>query len=103
VFAIFARTGSARTVGAEFNSAGLFPVRIRKGAHKGELARMSLRHWRVLATREGLASLACLWTPLSERRSVSAGSVKGRDAWSQSGWSYTEAGHVRHAEAGHRH
>jgi hypothetical protein len=50
VFAIFARTGSARAVGAEFNSAGLFPVRIRKGAHKGELARMPLRHWRVMAT-----------------------------------------------------
>jgi hypothetical protein len=36
---------------AEFNTAGLlFPVRIRKGAHKGELAWMPLRHWRVLRT-----------------------------------------------------
>jgi DNA invertase Pin-like site-specific DNA recombinase/DNA-binding transcriptional regulator YiaG len=51
VFAIFARTGSARAVVAEFNAAGLlFPVRIRKGAHKGELAWMPLRHWRVLRT-----------------------------------------------------
>jgi len=51
VFATFARTGSARAVVAEFNTAGLlFPVRIRKGAHKGELAWMPLRHWRVLRT-----------------------------------------------------
>jgi hypothetical protein len=28
----------------------LFPVRIRKGTHKGELAWMPLRHWRVLRT-----------------------------------------------------
>lgn len=36
---------------AEFNTAGLlFPVRIRKGTHKGELAWMPLRHWRVLRT-----------------------------------------------------
>jgi DNA invertase Pin-like site-specific DNA recombinase len=51
VFAVFARTGSARAVVAEFNTAGLlFPVRVRKGAHKGELAWMPLRHWRVLRT-----------------------------------------------------
>ena len=51
LFAAFARTGSARAVVAEFNTAGLlFPVRIRKGAHKGELAWMPLRHWRVLRT-----------------------------------------------------
>src|SRR5438876_789451 len=36
LFAVFARTGSARAVVAEFNTAGLlFPVRVRKGAHKG--------------------------------------------------------------------
>src|SRR2546430_17036794 len=47
LFAAFARTGSARAVVAEFNTAGLlFPVRIRKGAHKGELAWMPLRHLR---------------------------------------------------------
>jgi DNA invertase Pin-like site-specific DNA recombinase len=51
VFTTFARTGSARTVVQEFNRAGLqFPVRIRKGPHKGELAWMPLTHWRVLRT-----------------------------------------------------
>jgi DNA invertase Pin-like site-specific DNA recombinase len=51
LFAVFARTGSARAVVAEFNAAGLqFPVRIRKGPHKGELAWQPLRHWRVLRT-----------------------------------------------------
>jgi hypothetical protein len=36
---------------AEFNAAGLlFPVRIRKGPHKGELAWQPLTHWRVLRT-----------------------------------------------------
>ena len=28
----------------------LFPVRVRTGAHKGELAWMPLQHWRVLRT-----------------------------------------------------
>jgi hypothetical protein len=33
----------------QFNADGLlFPVRVRTGAHKGELAWMSLQHWRVL-------------------------------------------------------
>jgi DNA invertase Pin-like site-specific DNA recombinase/DNA-binding transcriptional regulator YiaG len=51
LFTVFARTGSARAVVAEFNTAGLrFPVRIRKGPHKGELAWEPLRHWRVLRT-----------------------------------------------------
>jgi DNA invertase Pin-like site-specific DNA recombinase len=51
LFAVFARTGSARAVVAEFNAAGLrFPVRIRKGPHKGELAWQPLTHWRVLRT-----------------------------------------------------
>jgi DNA invertase Pin-like site-specific DNA recombinase len=51
LFATFARTGSARAVVAEFNAAGLrFPVRIRKGPHKGELAWQPLTHWRVLRT-----------------------------------------------------
>jgi DNA invertase Pin-like site-specific DNA recombinase/DNA-binding transcriptional regulator YiaG len=51
LFATFARTGSARAVVAEFTTAGLlFPVRVRNGAHKGELAWMPLRHWRVLRT-----------------------------------------------------
>src|SRR6478752_6484645 len=51
LFATFARTGSARAVVAEFNAAGLrFPVRIRKGLHKGELAWEPLTHWRVLRT-----------------------------------------------------
>ena len=36
---------------AEFNTAGLlFPVRVRKGPHKDELAWEPLRHWRVLRT-----------------------------------------------------
>jgi recombinase/recombinase-like zinc beta ribbon protein/MerR-like DNA binding protein len=51
VFRLFARTGSARAVVGEFNAAGLlFPVRVRTGAHKGELAWMPLTHWRVLRT-----------------------------------------------------
>jgi DNA invertase Pin-like site-specific DNA recombinase len=51
LFTVFARTGSARAVVAEFNTAGLrFPVRIRKGLHKGELAWEPLTHWRVLRT-----------------------------------------------------
>jgi len=51
VFDLFARTGSARAVVNEFNRDGLlFPVRVRTGAHKGELAWMPLQHWRVLRT-----------------------------------------------------
>ena len=51
VFTLFARTGSARAVVQRFNAAGLlFPVRVRTGAHKGELAWMPLKHWRVLRT-----------------------------------------------------
>src|ERR1017187_3386514 len=51
VFALFARSGSARAVVQEFNAAGLlFPARIRAGARKGELAWMPLTHWRVLRT-----------------------------------------------------
>src|SRR5262245_15436348 len=51
VFTLFARTGSARAVVQQFNAAGLlFPVRVRTGAHKGELAWMPLQHWRVLRT-----------------------------------------------------
>lgn len=49
LFATFARTGSARAVVQEFATAGLlFPVRVRKGAHKGELAWTPLKHWNVL-------------------------------------------------------
>jgi DNA invertase Pin-like site-specific DNA recombinase len=51
LFATFARTGSARAVVQAFVAEGLqFPLRIRKGAHKGELAWEPLRHWRVLRT-----------------------------------------------------
>jgi DNA invertase Pin-like site-specific DNA recombinase len=51
VFTVFTRTGSARAVVQEFNACDLlFPVRIRTGAHKGELAWMPLKHWRVLRT-----------------------------------------------------
>jgi DNA invertase Pin-like site-specific DNA recombinase len=51
VFTVFARTGSARAVVQEFNASGLlFPVRVATGQHKGELAWMPLRHWRVLRT-----------------------------------------------------
>jgi DNA invertase Pin-like site-specific DNA recombinase len=50
LFAIFARTGSARAVVQEFNTQGLrFPGRIRTGVHKGELSWTPLRHSRVLA------------------------------------------------------
>jgi DNA invertase Pin-like site-specific DNA recombinase len=51
VFTLFARTGSARAVVQQFNADGLlFPVRVRTGARKGELAWMPLQHWRVLRT-----------------------------------------------------
>ncbi|MDT2009917.1 recombinase family protein [Rhodococcus opacus] len=51
VFTLFARTGSARAVVQQFNADELvFPVRVRTGAHKGELAWMPLTHWRVLRT-----------------------------------------------------
>jgi DNA invertase Pin-like site-specific DNA recombinase len=51
LFAVFARSGSARAVVQQFHREQLpFPVRIRRGAHKGELAWMPLQHWRVLNT-----------------------------------------------------
>jgi DNA invertase Pin-like site-specific DNA recombinase len=51
VFSLFARTGSARATVQQFNADGLsFPVRVRTGARKGELAWMALQHWRVLRT-----------------------------------------------------
>jgi DNA invertase Pin-like site-specific DNA recombinase len=51
LFTMFARTGSARAVVQQFNADGLlFPVRVRTGAHQGELAWMPLQHWRVLRT-----------------------------------------------------
>ena len=51
LFTLFARTGSARAVVQQFNTDGLlFPVRVRTGTHKGELAWMPLQHWRVLRT-----------------------------------------------------
>src|SRR6185437_10892715 len=51
LFSLFARTGSARATVQQFNAdEGLFPVRVRTGSRKGELAWMPLRHWRVLRT-----------------------------------------------------
>ena len=51
LFAVFARTGSARAVVAAFRAEKLlFPVRIGTGPRKGELAWMPLTHWRVLRT-----------------------------------------------------
>jgi DNA invertase Pin-like site-specific DNA recombinase len=51
LFAVFARTGSARAVVAAFADEHLlFPVRIRTGPRNGELAWMPLTHWRVLRT-----------------------------------------------------
>ena len=51
LFMLFARTGSARATVQQFSAdGGLFPVRVRTGAHKGELAWMPLQHWRVLRT-----------------------------------------------------
>jgi DNA invertase Pin-like site-specific DNA recombinase len=51
LFETFARTGSARAVVQAFNRDGLlFPVRVRTGQRKGELAWMPLAHWRVLST-----------------------------------------------------
>lgn len=51
VFTLFARTGSARATVQQFNADKLlFPVRVRTGAHKGELVWMPLQHWRVLRT-----------------------------------------------------
>lgn len=50
LFDTFAATGSARMVVKTFAAQQLqFPVRIRTGAHKGELAWMPLKHWRVLS------------------------------------------------------
>jgi DNA invertase Pin-like site-specific DNA recombinase len=49
LFAVFARTGSARAVVQTFAAENLqFPLRVRSGARKGELAWEPLRHWRVL-------------------------------------------------------
>jgi DNA invertase Pin-like site-specific DNA recombinase len=51
LFAIFARTGSARAVVQAFADEGvLFPSRVRTGPRKGELVWAPLRHWRVLRT-----------------------------------------------------
>lgn len=51
LFATFARTGSARAVVQTYAAEGLqIPLRVRTGAHKGELAWSPLRHWRVLRT-----------------------------------------------------
>jgi len=51
LFAVFARTGSARAVVQHFASERLhFPVRVRSGPAKGELAWSSLRHAAVLRT-----------------------------------------------------
>src|SRR6266536_2648323 len=51
LFAVFARTGTARAVVQAFAAEQLrFPTRIRTGPRKGELAWMPLRHWRVLRT-----------------------------------------------------
>jgi hypothetical protein len=51
LFAVFARTGTARAVVQTYAAEHLrFPTRIRTGPHKGELAWMPLRHWRVLRT-----------------------------------------------------
>jgi DNA invertase Pin-like site-specific DNA recombinase len=52
LFAVFARTGSARAVVAAFAAEKLpFPVRISTGPRKGELAWMPLTHWRVVRTQ----------------------------------------------------
>lgn len=51
MFIVFARTGSARAVVQEFNRSRLrFPVRVRKGPHKGELAWSPLTHSQVQRT-----------------------------------------------------
>jgi hypothetical protein len=51
LFETFERTGSARAVVHAFKTDGLlFPVRVRTGERKGELAWMPLRHYRVLYT-----------------------------------------------------
>ncbi len=51
LFATFARTGSARAVVQTFAAENLrFPVRVRSGANRGELAWEPLAHWRVLRT-----------------------------------------------------
>lgn len=50
LFAVFARTGSARAVVQTFRAEGLrFPGRIRTGPHKDELSWTPLRHDRVLS------------------------------------------------------
>ena len=50
LFDTFAATGSARAVVQAFATGQLqFPLRVRTGAHKGELAWTPLKHWRVLS------------------------------------------------------
>ena len=51
LFSTFARTGSARAVVQTFAAESLqFPLRVRSGPAKGELAWEPLQHWRVLRT-----------------------------------------------------
>ncbi len=51
LFEVFERTGSARAVVHAFKQEGLlFPVRVRTGERRGELAWTPLRHWRALRT-----------------------------------------------------
>ena len=65
VFTLFARTGSARATVQQFNADGLlFPVRVRTGTHKGELAWMPLQHWRC-------------WIPCASRQRRGLGQMNG--------------------------
>ena len=87
LFATFARTGSARAVVQTFAAEGLrFPLRVRTGPHKGELAWIPLRHWRVLRTLHNpryAGAFVYRPAPLASRprRQDHAWNVQPRDQW----------------------
>jgi Resolvase, N terminal domain len=87
LFTVFARTGSARAAVQEFNASGLlFPVRVRTGAHKGELAWMPLRHWRVLRTLHNPATPARSPTAAGGNAPVRTGRRPSTLCPATSGW-----------------
>ncbi|BCI87851.1 hypothetical protein NIIDMKKI_30570 [Mycobacterium kansasii] len=86
VFALFAHTGSARAVVQQFNAEKLlFPVRVRTGARKGELAWMPLQHWRVLRTLHNPATPAYSPTAAAVNASARAARKPSRSCPASSG------------------
>ncbi len=86
LFATFARTGSARAVVQTFAAEGLqFPLRVRSGPAKGELAWEPLRHWRVLRTLHNPRYAGAFffgrhrWRPAPGGKTTSE--LQSRDKW----------------------